>query len=403
MAQPVPHRRVQQPYHVIGLMSGTSGDGIDAALVRIDPPLQGTTRPSVELIAYDTTPYSNGVKQQLFPLFDVATARVDAICRMNVQLGELFAAAALSVMNKAKLGPEQVNLIGSHGQTIHHLPPRGDGTAGSTLQIGEAAVIAERTGVHVVSNFRARDMAAGGQGAPLIPYADWVLLGKPGERRAIQNIGGIGNVTILPESDRPEDVTAFDTGPGNMVIDALVREMTQGEQDVDWNGEIALAGTPDEAWVDDLLAHPYFMLSPPKSTGREEFGAEYARLLWQQGRQRGLSDADIVSSATMFTAKSIAYQYRRFVFSRGDITEVVVGGGGAENPALMGMLAGLLHPVPLARHEDHGLPSDAKEAIAFALLAWATWCGLPASIRGVTGAAGSRILGDVTWAFSDNI
>lgn len=392
------HDAIARTYHIVGLMSGTSGDGVDAALIRVEPPKQHPLRPKVKLLAHLTISYDTQLKQKLFPLFDVETARVDVICDMNVKLGELFAHAVVQVAEKAGIPVREIDFIGSHGQTIHHLPPRQGQASGSTLQIGDPAVIAERTGLHVVSNFRARDMAAGGQGAPLVPYADWVLFGGPGERRAIQNIGGIGNVTLLPPSDRADEVMAFDTGPGNMVIDALVRRLTSGQQDADWDGEIALRGLPDEAWIDDLLKHPYFALSPPKSTGREEFGAVYAEQLWLQGNQRGLSGEDIVATATLLTARSIADQYQRFIVRHGALSEVIIGGGGAENPALVGMLAGSLYPIALARHEDYGWPSDAKEAIAFALLAWATWCGAPANLPSVTGARGPRILGCVTWA-----
>lgn len=391
-------RRADRTYYVIGLMSGTSGDGVDAALVRIDPPDEGGVRPKVTTLAYETHPYDAEVKAELFPLFDVETARVDAICAMNVRLGEVFAAAVRRVADRARVPLEQVDLIGSHGQTIHHLPPRSQGTCGSTLQIGEPSVIAERTGVHVVSNFRARDMAVGGQGAPLIPFADWLLLGRPGSRLAVQNIGGIGNVTVLPASDRLDEVIAFDTGPGNMVIDGLVRRLTGGEQHMDRDGLIALSAEPDAAWVDELLTHPYFALEPPKSTGREEFGEPFAQAMWEEGLRRSLPPESIVATATLLTARSIHDQYLRYVLPGGAIDAVVLGGGGAHNPALVGMLAGLFHPTPILTHEELGLSTDAKEAIGFALLAWATWIGMPANVPGATGAQAPRVLGSITYA-----
>ncbi len=391
-------RRADRTYHVIGLMSGTSGDGVDAALVRIDPAADGGARPQVATLAYETFPYDAELKRELFPLFDTDTARVDAICAMNVRLGEVFAEAARRVAERAGVPLGRVDLIGSHGQTIHHLPPRAPGTCGSTLQIGEPAVIAERTGVHVVSNFRARDMAVGGQGAPLIPFADWVLLGRRGARLAVQNIGGIGNVTVLPASDRLEEVTAFDTGPGNMVIDGLVRRLTGGRLHMDRDGLIALSAEPDAEWVDELLTHPYFALEPPKSTGREEFGEPFAAAMWEEGRRRGLSPEAVVATATLLTARSIADQYRRFVLPGGSLDAVILGGGGAHNPALVGFLAGLLHPTPIQTHEELGWSTDAKEAIGFALLAWATWVGMPGNVPGATGAQAPRVLGSITYA-----
>lgn len=391
-------KRADRTYHVIGLMSGTSGDGVDAALVRIDPPVEGSVRPQVKALAYETFPYDAELQAELFPLFDVTTAKVDRICAMNVRLGEAFAEAARRVAERAGLSLEQVDFIGSHGQTIHHLPPRSQDAFGSTLQIGEPAVIAERTGVHVVSNFRARDMAVGGQGAPLIPFADWLLLGRPGQRLAVQNIGGIGNVTVLPPSDRLDEVFAFDTGPGNMVIDGLVRRFTGGEEQMDRDGLIALSAEPDSDWVEELMTHPYFDLAPPKSTGREEFGERFAQAMWEEGQRRGLSPAGIVATATLLTARSIAEQYRRFVLSEGPLDAVVLGGGGAHNPALVGFLAGLLHPLPICTHEELGWSTDAKEAIGFALLAWATWIGMPGNVPGATGAKAPRVLGSITYA-----
>lgn len=383
-------------YHVIGLMSGTSGDGVDAALVRIDPSEQGQMRPQVTVRAYETIEYPASFKARLFPLFDAQTAKVDEICAMNVLLAQQFAKAAHRVAEKANISMNKVDLIGSHGQTIHHLPPRSAGDTGSTLQIGEPSVLAELTGVSVVSNFRARDMAVGGQGAPLVPFADWVLLGGAGKRVAVQNIGGIGNVTVLASSDRTDEIVAFDTGPGNMVIDALVRRMSGGTQHMDEDGLIALSAEPDEAWAQQLMLHPYFALQPPKSTGREEFGEAFAQRMWAEGTGRGLTPQKLVATATLFTARSIFDQYKRFILPRGSLDSIVLGGGGARNPALVGMLAGLFFPTPILRHEDLGWPSDAKEAIAFALLAWATWCGIPANVPGATGAAATRVLGSIT-------
>lgn len=360
---------------VIGLMSGTSVDGIDAALVRIRGGGPGL---SIQTEHFATYPFDPGVREAIFALFRPETSSVDRLCQMNFALGELFADAALRLMREAGVRPEQVDLIGSHGQTVWHEPSPvtiAGLTGRSTLQIGEPAVIAERTGVVTVADFRVRDIAAGGQGAPLVPYLDYCLLRHDRLNRATQNIGGIGNVTYLPAGGGVEAIVAFDTGPGNMVIDALVSELFG--QPFDKDGTIAAAGQVDQALLAELMAHPYLAQSPPKTTGRELFGVQYARQLL--GRA---APADLVATATAFTARTIADAYLRFL---GPVDEVMVGGGGARNPVLLRLLEEALPGVRVMTHEAVGIDSDAKEAIAFALLANDALLGLPTNVPGATG------------------
>lgn len=360
---------------VIGLISGTSVDGIDAALVRI----RGGG-PGVALVCehFATYPFAPATREAIFRLFRPETSNVVDVCRMNFVLGEAFAAAALRLMAEAGVRPGQVDLIGSHGQTVWHEPApveAGGAVCRSTLQIGEPAVIAERTGIVTVADFRVRDVAAGGQGAPLVPYLDYCVLRHERLHRATQNIGGISNVTYLPAGCSAAEVLAFDNGPGNMIIDALCSQYF--DQPYDKDGAIAAAGRVDAALLAELLAHPYFAQEPPKTTGRELFGVQFARELAGRG-----SPADLIATATAFTARSIADSYRRFL---GRVDEVFVGGGGARNPVLMRMLAEALPGVRVGTHEAVGINSDAKEAIAFALLANDCILGLTTNVPGATG------------------
>jgi anhydro-N-acetylmuramic acid kinase len=375
---------------VIGLMSGTSTDGMDAALVEIHgaPP-----HLSVELRAFSCVPFDPGQRARVFSLFDPATGVVDDICRMNFSIGEWFASAALQVIDKAGLAPTDVDLIGSHGQTIYHAVDPASPVK-STLQIGEAAVIAARTGITTVADFRVADVAAGGQGAPLISYVDWLLLRSPTLVRAVQNIGGIANVTYLPASDDPQGVRAFDTGPGNMLIDDAARRATAGAQTYDHDGELAARGKVDASLLAEWMAHPYLAEPPPKTTGREQFGVHFAARAWAQAQHRGLRGEDIVATLTALTAASIADAYRRFLSRMPD--EVILGGGGASNPTLVGMLRQRLGQIAVLRHEVLGLSSDAKEAIAFALLAYETIHGRPGNLPACTGARSQAVLGKIT-------
>jgi anhydro-N-acetylmuramic acid kinase len=395
----------------VGLISGTSADGIDAALVRIT----GAGRDArLELVAFVSTPYPPEVRAELLALYaDDAPHAVARLCSLNVVLGNLFAEAALAVCRQAGVAPTALHVIGSHGQTVWHEPgpdPAWPLSITSTLQIGEPAVIAERTGVPVVGDFRVADVAAGGQAAPLVPYFDWVVLRHPTRNRAVQNIGGIGNVTSLPADCDLIAVRAFDTGPGNMVIDGLVTLLTGGALTYDRDGTLAAAGTVDVALLDELMRDPYLAAPPPKTTGRERYGIAFARRLLEEDRASriahrasgegerssagtpdlGQRGRDLIATATALTARSIAEAYRRWL---PPLDEVLVGGGGSRNPTLMGMLREELAPVPVVPVEDYGVDARAKEAMAFALLAHDALEGLPTNVPSATGARRAVTLG----------
>jgi anhydro-N-acetylmuramic acid kinase len=375
--------------NVLGLMSGTSADGVDAAIVAVDgaPPDLSVSLRSFTCVSYDAAQ-----REQIFALFDPATGTVDGICEANFRLGEWFASAALHAMSEAGLSPDEIDLIGSHGQTVYHAVGAEAATP-STLQIGEAAVIAARTGVTTVADFRVADVAAGGQGAPLVSYVDWLLLRHKDVPRAIQNIGGIANVTYLPPGDDPGGVIAFDTGPGNMLIDQAAARATGGAQRYDRDGALAATGTVRKALLAELMAHPYLPLSPPKTTGREQFGQAFGEQVWERAVRRGLSPNDIIATLTAFTAISIADAYRRFLPRHPE--EVILGGGGAENPALVRRLSEALAPSRLMTHEALGIPSKAKEAIAFAVLAYEALHGRPGNLPSCTGAGSRAVLGKI--------
>ncbi len=369
---------------VAGLMSGTSVDGVDAALVELSG--TGERLELVQVLATEETPYSEDERRGIHALFD---GNVADICEMNVVIGERLASAALAVIEKAGLRPGDVHAIGSHGQTIYHIPPGGE-RAASTLQIGEPAVIAERTGITTVADFRPRDMAAGGNGAPLVPYVDWTLCRRDGEVLALQNIGGIANLTLVTPDLR--GVRAFDTGPGNMTIDAAATLATAGYQSYDRDGRLALSAEADQDIVRELLGDEYFRRPPPKSTGREHWGVQYVERVVAR---TGLSGDRLVSTMTELTARSIADAYERFVLPTVTPSGIYLSGGGTRNPALVARIAELLAPVSVRSSDALGLPSDFKEAIAFAVLANETLCGSPSNVPGATGALVPRVLGAI--------
>jgi anhydro-N-acetylmuramic acid kinase len=374
---------------VIGLMSGTSADGIDAAVVRLEgaPPAI-----SWQVLGHLHRAHDPQLRSEIFTCFRPETGSVDRLCRLNFSLGKAFGTAALEAVRQAGLAMSEISLIGSHGQTLWHEPPQAG--PGSTLQLGEPAVIAEVTGVPVVSNFRTRDMAAGGQGAPLVPLVDWLLLTHPNIVRAAQNLGGIGNVTYLPPGGTAEEVLAFDTGPGNMLIDDAVRRVTNGVLEYDHDGALAAQGQVDQALLDRLLADPYYSTPPPKTTGRERFGAQSGARIWADAAQFGLSASDIIATITALTAETIVRAYRDFlpVFPE----QVILSGGGAYNPTLKAMLVERLAPARLLTSADMGIPIDAKEALAFAVLAYETWNQRPGNLPSATGASHPVILGTIT-------
>ncbi len=376
---------------IVGLMSGTSADGIDAALCE----LTGAPPQLEARIVYGISyAYPAGFQARILTASQPDSGRVDELCKLNFALGELFADAALRVIAESGHNPQDVDLVGSHGQTFwHNVEP--DNTVGSTLQLTEAAVIAERTGITTISNFRPRDVAAGGQGAPLTAYVDWLLLRHPTKWRAIQNIGGIGNVTFLPPlADTTSAPRAFDTGPGNALIDSMIVQLTGGAQAFDQDASLARRGRIDEEWLQELLAHPYYQAKPPKTTGRELFSKAMARQLIEEGQERGNDPASIVATVTTLTAQTIADAYAQF--APAPVGEVILGGGGRHNPAMVDLLAGLLHPTPVLTHEDIGMDSDNKEALVFAVLAYETWHARPGTLPALTGADRPVVLGQIT-------
>lgn len=365
---------------VVGLMSGTSRDGIDAALVKILGS-GGDTR--IELIKFICVPYEEGIREGLEALTPLCS--VAEISRLNFLIGGVFANAALRVIDESGTDRKLIDLIGSHGQTVYHNPPsRNDGIP-STLQLGELDVIAEATGVTTVGDFRTRDIAAGGEGAPLVPYADYILFMKPGEVRIAQNIGGIANATVITESI--EDVTAFDTGPGNMLMDRVMSISTSGRKQFDKDGEYASRGKSDEKLLNELLADPYFMKPPPKSTGEELFGKERAEALVTRIKKGEISLDDLMATLIELTVKSISLSCERFIFPYHQISEIIFSGGGCRNPVLMDRLRIEFRNIKCSATDDYGIPSDAKEAVAFAILANELVSGNPGNLTRVTGAS----------------
>ncbi|MFZ0635958.1 MAG: anhydro-N-acetylmuramic acid kinase [Candidatus Acidiferrales bacterium] len=400
LAKDSPVKNSTKSMRVLGLMSGTSADGIDVALVRISgaPP-----RLSVSLEGFHTVPYPRRVREAILRIANLGASSSTEISQLNFVLGELFARAALSACRKFRISPKRVDLIGSHGQTIFHQGAPGKflvARVASTLQIGEPAVIAARTGIPTVADFRPADIAAGGQGAPLVPFVDCLLFRDPRRGRVVLNIGGIANVTVIPAGAAASDVLAFDTGPGNMIVDSFVRHFTHGRQNYDRGARIALSGAIEPHLLQRFLNDPYLRKRPPKSAGREQFGKEYAdRLIaWSRSRSRRAKVEDLVRTATLFTPLSIADAFHRFIFPRARIHDLVVSGGGARNPLMMAQLAASLPGVAICASDDFGIPSDAKEALAFAILAYETFHSRANNLPSATGARRNVILGKVCHA-----
>ena len=374
---------------VVGLMSGTSADGVDVAIVDI-------AERKVQLRAFEMFPYTAALRREILRLCRPESARLEDICHYNFVLGEVFADAVVKLCSESGISLSSIDLIGSHGQTIYHNPRGrryGRKAVGSTLQIGEPSVIAQRTGVTTVADFRPRDMAAGGEGAPLVPYADYVLFSHNRLTRAVQNIGGIANVTFLPGGCKSDEVTAFDTGPGNMVIDGIIRLATGGKRNFDRGGKMAARGVVDNKLLGEMLKHPFLRRRPPKSTGREDFGAAFAERIYRRGARKDLPDADMVATVTAFTAQSVARAYRQFLPAMPD--EMILCGGGAHNRTLVEMLRSELAGVKMLSTDDFGISIDAKEAVSFAILAWATIKGMPNNVPGATGAEQPVVLGKI--------
>ncbi len=385
---------------VAGVMSGTSADGINVALVRFRSSRRRqkpSAAPRFELLAHAEYPYPKAVRNAVLASMNATSVSVADLSRLNFLLGELYSEAVLATQRHFRL---KADLVGCHGQTIYH---QGEAATflghklKATWQTGEGAIIAARTGVPVVSDFRPADIAAGGKAAPLVPFLDYLLYRDQRIGRVAQNIGGIANLTAIPAGASPQQLIAFDTGPGNMVIDAVTDHLFHRRYDRD--GRIASSGTVIEPVLSHFLRTSFFRRKPPKTAGREEFGRDFVRAFLQKcGRAR---KRDVVATATAFTARSIADALSRFVIRKpGSYGDLVVSGGGAKNSVLLAMLANELHPLGLALRlsDEFGLPSEAKEAVAFAVLAYQTWHRQPSNVPSATGASKPAVLGKISYA-----
>ncbi len=372
-------------------MSGTSLDGIDVAIIDISG---SGFKAKINVLTSHSVPYPRKIREALMAVSNTNAFTGD-ISRLNFLLGELYAEALEETAERGEIPLETIKLIGCHGQTIFH---EGQGAqylgkkVASTFQIGESSVITERLGINVISNFRERDVAAGGKGAPLVPYLDYMLMRHRGRGRVAVNIGGIANLTAIPPNTNTDRVIAFDTGPGNMVIDQLISRITSGGEHFDKDGMTAAAGVPDPKLLAKLLRDKYFRAKPPKTAGREQYGAEFVSKLLDTE----LSSEDLVATATALTAESIALGVRNFILPDMRVDEVFVSGGGTHNPTLMRMLRKALEPIPVMETSEVGLDVDAKEAIAFAVMAYETAHARPSNVPFATGAKRSVVLGKLT-------
>lgn len=379
---------------VMGMMSGTSADGIDVALARISgrPP-----RHSVKLEGHHHAAFPAPVRSAVLRLANGSSTTAAEISQLNFLLGEEFARAAISACKSWHVPLRKISLIGSHGQTIYH-----QGSAStflnylrlsSTLQIGEPSVIAERTGVTTIADFRPADMAAGGQGAPLVPFVDYLLYRHSSRSRVALNIGGISNVTVIPAHAKTSDVFAFDTGPGNMIIDALVEHFTRGRSHYDKDSEMAMRGRLLPKLLNELMEDPYLQKQPPKTAGREQFGQSCVKDILSWTRKHRAKPADVVRTATIFTSLSIANAFQRFILPRTNVNELIVSGGGVHNPLMMVYLAAILPGVSMAFSGELGVKPEAKEALAFAVLAYESYHGRSNNLPSATGANHPAVLG----------
>lgn len=374
---------------VIGLISGTSKDGIDAALLALSGSGVDT---EMELVNYVCVPYSEDIRKRLNGLLTECT--VQEISELNFLVGEEFAGAALSLVNESEYGLEEIDIIGSHGQTVFHNPPSYKNGLASTLQIGDIGLISERTGVTTVGDFRTRDMAAGGEAAPLVPYFDYVLLSEKDKVKIAQNIGGMANATVVTE--KIEDVIAFDSGPGNMLMDKVISFATGGRENFDMDGRSASQGKVDTDLLKSLLLDPYFKLPPPKSTGEELYGSDKAKGLYAMITKGLVTLPDLMKTLMTLTVETIAQSYENFIFPKWQIDEIVFSGGGCKNPVLMEALEERLCGYKCLTTDDYGIPSEAKEAVAFALLANELISGNETNVPGATGASRRVPMGKIS-------
>jgi anhydro-N-acetylmuramic acid kinase len=383
---------------IVGLMSGTSADGIDVALAEVRG---GPPRLRCRLLHHTTMRMQPAVRAEVLRIAEGATCTAGEISQLNFRLGGAFADAAVAACKEFRVALSRVKLIGSHGQTIFHqgraVPFLGKSTA-STLQIGEPAVIAAQTGITTVGDFRVADMAVGGQGAPLVPFADWILYRDDKLGRVSLNLGGIGNVTVLPAGAKPSHVLAFDTGPGNMLIDALVWHFTRKKQRFDRGARLARQGQVIAPLLKALLRDPYLKLGPPKSTGREYYGRAYFQELLRLGKKHRAAPNDLIRTTTEFTVDSVVDALKRFVLRKTKIAQLVVSGGGARNPLILAQLTAALTPIEVVPSSKLGVPEEAKEAYAFALMAYETLHRRPGNLPSATGADKEAILGKICYA-----
>ena len=379
----------KDPMRIAGMMSGTSADGIDVAIIDVG-------RAGVSVLAFYTFSYPAKVRRSVLRLCSCESGGTDEICHLNFVLGEVSAESLIKLCSRSGIDIKTVDLVGSHGQTVCHNPKGrrfGGRIVRSTLQLGESSVIAHRCGITTVADFRPRDMAANGQGAPLVPFADYVLFRDRRRARAVQNIGGIANVTYLPADCETKDIIAFDTGPGNMIMDRLISLTSGGRRNFDKGGRTAAKGTVDQGLLREMLRHPFLHRSPPKSTGHEEFGSRYCDKLYHKARRRNMPTEDIIATAAAFTAASIADAYGRFLPQAPD--EVVLCGGGAHNGTLVAMLQERLEGTKILLSDELGVNCDAKEAVSFAILAHATIKGVANNVPSATGAEQPLVLGKI--------
>ena len=383
---------------VLGLMSGTSADAIDVALARISgaPP-----RLKAKLLNHTSVTFPPQLRKEILRVAEQQPISAGNLSQLNFRLGETFAEAALTACRRFRVSPKTIALIGSHGQTIFHqgdpVPYLDDRTA-STLQIGEASIIAARTGITTIADFRPADIAQRGQGAPLVPYADYVLYRHPKLGRVSLNLGGIANITVIPANAKPSQVFAFDTGPANMLIDALVAHFTHGRQRYDKDAHMAQQGRIIPALSNELMRDPYLKLAPPKSTGREYYGRTYLDKILALGRRHKAKPNDLIRAATIFTALSIVDALNRFVLPKTKIQQLIVSGGGSHNPLILGQISAALPKIQILPSSELEVPEDAKEAFAFALLTYETFHQRPSNVPSATGARRPAILGKISYA-----
>jgi anhydro-N-acetylmuramic acid kinase len=383
---------------VLGLMSGTSADGIEVALTRISgaPP-----HLNAKLLNHTSISFPPKLRKEILRVAEQQPIFAGDLSQLNFRLGEMFAEAALAACHRFRIVPKKIALIGSHGQTIFHqgqrVPYFGRRTA-STLQIGEPAIIAARTDITTIADFRPADIAQGGQGAPLVPYADYLLYRHEKLGRVSLNLGGIANITVIPAVAKPSQILAFDTGPANMLIDALVAHFTHGRQRYDKDARLAQQGRSIPALINELMRDPYLKLAPPKSTGREYYGRTYLDKVLSLARRHRAKPNDLIRAATVFTALSIVDALNRFVLPKTQIHQLIISGGGSHNPLLIAQLAAALPPIEVLRSTELGVPEDAKEAFAFALMAYETFHRRPSNVPSATGAHRPAILGKISYA-----